>query len=217
MTDVLIPERRPAFPLAEQGNYRRTVDALDLGDLTSAVQHMYGIDGLCCAAMHVHYNYNTDGVGLGGGASVDASAEVNVTLEWQSHPAARDIVVAMLAQVSTSRATPGTAEIDLYEISDVDDPQHLDSETGILLTAGEHFDRTEAWGGAPHRYFVLPTVRATGAITTNPDRCMTYDPVAPGYWPQGYPAVMEIRAACTGIRPHIIAVFEYPRGTVEGA
>ena len=217
MTDVLIPERRPAFPLAEQGNYKRTVDGIDLGDLTSAVQHMYGIDGLCAASMLVHYNYNTDGIGLGGGADVDASAEVKVTMEWMSHPAARDLVVAFIAQVSTSRATPGEGTVDLYEISDPDDPVRLDSKTGLLLVAGQHFDRTQVWGGAPQRIYMLPPLRSMDAATTTPDRVMTYEATGGDVWPQGYPQRMELRCAFTGIRPHTIAVFEYPRGTVEGA
>lgn len=211
MTDVIIPERRPAFPLREQGRYKRTVDGLDLGDLTAAVQHMYGIDGLCAASMLAHYNFSTLG------SIVDATDTSKLTMEWHSHPAGRSLVVAVIAQVSESRSNPGEATIEIHEVSDPSDPQELDTATGVVLTAGEQFDRTEADGIPPQRIFILPTVQTTAVPTTEPTRCMTYDFGAGGLWPQGHPFRIEMRVATEGIRIHTIAVFEYPRATVEGA
>lgn len=211
MPDIIVPLQRPVFPERQRGRYQRTVDGVDLGDLVSAVQHMYGIDGLCVATMLVHHNFNT-----GGATDVDVTEEAFLTAEFMANPVARDIVIAVIAQVSTSRATPGTINIELYEVSDPTAPIELDLGTGITLTAGQEFSRTQVDGGIPpQRYYILPVNPVVDAPTVAPDRVMEYEPNPGDAWPDGHPRRIEVRIHSVGIRLHTIAVFEYPRESIE--
>lgn len=214
-TEVLIPLRYREHPERENGRYQRTVDGLDLGALVASTQHHYGIDGNAVAVLNAAYNYDV----LNTSADVDASEEAWHFLEFYAHPSARRLVVAVIAQVSTSRSAPGTVAVTLHETSAAIGavaPTELDQATGITFTAGIDFDRTQVRERAVLRYAATPVV-LPDVLDESPTRMMDYQPVVAGAWPAGHPVRIEARFQCIGARLMWAGVFEMPAETIEGA
>lgn len=212
-TEVLIPLRYREHPERENGRYQRTVDGLDLGALVASTQHHYGVDGNAAAVLTAAYDFDVIN------PDVDASSEQWHFLEYAPHPSARQLVVALIVQVSTSRSAPGTAAVTLFETSAAVGavaPTELDQAEGLTFTAGIEFDRTQVRFRPVLRYAATPIV-LPDLLSQDPTRMMDYQPAVADAWPGGHPIRHELRIHCVGVRLMCAAVFEYPTDSIEGA
>ena len=211
MTDVLVSTRRPAAPLRSAGRALRTVEGVDLSDMAEQVKHAYGVSGLAVHAHWVHYPFKV----LGSfDAPVGTSTAHPVIFQYQAHPAARSVIVGVIAQSSSTNDASMELTVEMYEASDpAAGPVALDGGVGIRFRPGIDIPRRGIDGDPPFRFAITPRVPGDSAPTDEPTRMMSY--VAA--WPLGYPARIEVRAIGVGIRPHAFFIIESPDSIIEGA